>query len=53
MPDKTMQKWPVNLEASFDRITPYPCQCCHKLFTSCKGLREHKCRTAKPRKAKA
>jgi len=41
--DKTMSKWPVNINPLEDRITPYPCQTCHKPFHSCKALATHKC----------
>lgn len=41
--DKTMQKWPINIDQSVDAITPYPCQTCKQPFKSCHRLATHKC----------
>lgn len=42
--DKTMAKWPVNLDPNYDLITPYPCMTCKRPFSSRKGLRTHECK---------
>ena len=42
--DKTMRKWPVDIDPTADLITPYPCQRCKFLFRSRKALRTHACK---------
>lgn len=41
--DRTMSKWPIDINAERDSMSPYPCQTCKVPFRSCKKLATHKC----------